>query len=273
MEVAVKSILVPVDLSEAADSVITTASLMAERVGATLEGIALRPIHVEIVAPDPIVAVTFPPADWNDTEFIGKARKAFEAKFAGRAGAKFHWRAGASIDDAGLGSLARVYDLCVIGRPSTTGAGPRMTTLESALFESGQPVLVAPPNAPTVIGENVIISWNCSTEQARATSAAMPVLRMAKSVTIVTIEGLTVPGPSGAQCRDWLAANGINAREYTMGNGGRKPGEVLITEAQKLGADLIVKGAYTQSRLRQMIFGGATSHLLSHSPLPMLMAR
>ena len=58
-----------------------------------------------------------------------------------------------------------------------------------------------------------------------------------------------------------------------MGNGGKKPGEVLLNEAKKLGADLIVKGAYTQSRLRQMIFGGATSYLLAHSPLPMLMAR
>ena len=59
----------------------------------------------------------------------------------------------------------------------------------------------------------------------------------------------------------------------TGNNGGRKPGEVLLAEADKLGADLIVKGAYTQSRLRQMIFGGATSHLLAHSHLPMIMAR
>ena len=148
-----------------------------------------------------------------------------------------------------------------------------MTTLESALFESGQPVLVAPPAPPAGLGENVLISWNCSTEQARTTACAMPILRKAKAVTILTIEGLTVPGPTGAQCRDWLAANGITARELSMGNGGKKPGEVLLNEAKKLGADLIVKGAYTQSRLRQMIFGGATSHLLAHSNLPMLKAR
>jgi hypothetical protein len=273
LEVAVKSILVPLDQNEAMTSALASATLLAQRVDAALEGVALRPIHVEIVAPDPIVAVTFPPADWNDTDFVAKARKSFEGHCAASQTTKFRWRAGPSIDDAGLGSLARVYDICVIGRPASSGSGPRMTTLESALFESGQPVLVAPPTAPKVLGENIVISWNCSTEQARATSAAMPVLKMAKSVTIVTIEGLTVPGPTGAQCRDWLAANGIQSREYAMGNGGRKPGEVLITEAQKLGADLIVKGAYTQSRLRQMIFGGATSHLLSHSPLPMIMAR
>ena len=267
-----KSILLPAEQGESIKPVLASAELLARVVDGIVEGAALRPIHVEIVAPDPIVAVTFPPADWNDAEFVAKARKAFEAHFAA-CGVRYRWRAGASIDDSGLGSLARVYDITVIGRPSGSGAGPRMTTLESALFESGQPVLVAPPNAPTVLGENVIVSWNCSTEQARATSCAMPILQKAKSVTILTIEGLTVPGPSGLQCRDWLAANGVTARELSIGNGGRKPGEVLLTEAKKLGADLIVKGAYTQSRLRQMIFGGATSHLLAHSPLPMLMAR
>ena len=267
-----KSILLPADDTPSIKSALASAELLARVVDGTVEGAALRPIHVEIVAPDPIVAVTFPPADWNDADFVAKARKMFEAHFAA-CGARYRWRAGASIDDAGLGSLARVYDVTVIGRPAGSGAGPRMTTLESALFESGQPVLVAPPAPPTALGENVLISWNCSTEQARTTACAMPILRKAKAVTILTIEGLTVPGPTGVQCRDWLAANGITARELSMGNGGKKPGEVLLNEAKKLGADLIVKGAYTQSRLRQMIFGGATSHLLAHSNLPMLMAR
>jgi nucleotide-binding universal stress UspA family protein len=268
-----KSILVPVDQGESSQSVLVTAGLLARRVDAGLEGVALRPIHVEIVAPDPIVAVTFPPADWNDAEFVAKARKAFEAQFAASDSPRFRWKAGPSIDDAGLGSLARVYDATIIGRPNSSGAGPRMTTFESVLFDSGQPVLVAPPASPTVLGDNILISWNCSTEQASATAAAMPILRKAKQVTILSIEGLAVPGPTGAQARDWLAANGIEAREITMGNGGRKPGEVLLAEAQKMGIDLIVKGAYTQSRLRQMIFGGATSHLLAHSTIPLLMAR
>lgn len=268
-----KSILVPVDQSEIMPSVMTSAALLARRFESLVEGTALRPVHVEIVAPDPIVAVTFPPADWNDTEFVGKVRSRFEGHFKDLSGLRYRWRAGPSIDDAELGSLARVYDATVIGRPSANGRGPRMTTLESALFESGQPILVAPPQAPATLGENILVSWNCSTEQAHATSAAMPLLKQAKAVTIMTIEGLTVAGPSGKEAQDWLAANGINAREVSLSTGGRKPGEVLLAEAQKMGADLIIKGAYTQSRLRQMIFGGATSHLLAHSTLPMLMAR
>ena len=268
-----KSILVPVDQSDSMASVLASTELLARRFESVAEGTALRPVHVEIVAPDPIVAVTFPPADWNDAEFVGASRNRFESHFKSLSGLRYRWRAGPSIDDAELGSLARVYDVTVIGRPAANGRGPRMTTLESALFESGQPILVAPPASPGSLGENVLISWNCSTEQARATAAAMPLLKQAKAVTIMTIEGLTVAGPSGAEAQNWLAANGVNSREVTITNHGRKPGEVLLAEAAKLGADLIIKGAYTQSRLRQMIFGGATSHLLSNSNLPMLMAR
>lgn len=268
-----KSILVPVDHSEMMPSVLACAQLLAQRFGSIVEATALRPVHVEIVAPDPIVAVTFPPADWNDAEFVGKSRARFEAHFKDVAGMRYRWRAGPSIDDAELGSLARVYDITVIGRPAANGRGPRMTTLESALFESGQPILVAPPTPPASMGENILVSWNCSTEQASATAAAMPILRQAKTVTIMTVEGLMVAGPSGVEAQNWLAANGINSREVKITNHGRKPGEVLLSEAAKLGADLIIKGAYTQSRLRQMIFGGATSHLLANSNLPMLMAR
>ncbi|MGE0768003.1 MAG: universal stress protein [Hyphomicrobiaceae bacterium] len=268
-----KSILVPVDQSDAMPSVMACASLLGQRFESIVEATALRPVHVEIVAPDPIVAVTFPPADWNDAEFVGKVRSRFESHFKDLSGLRYRWRAGASIDDAELGSLARVYDTTVVGRPGANGRGPRMTTLESALFESGQPVLVAPPTPPATMGENILVSWNCSTEQAHTTASAIPLMKLAKTVTILTIEGLTVAGPSGKEAQNWLVANGINARELSMGNEGRKPGEVLLAEAQKLGADLIIKGAYTQSRLRQMIFGGATSYLLAHSTLPMLMAR
>ena len=267
-----KSILVPCDESEAMASELACANLLASSLGSVVEGIALRPIHVEIVAPDPIVAVTFPPADWNDADFVAKARKGFEAHFAGSS-VKFRWRGGPSIDDAGLGSLARVYDITVIGRPNAGGAGPRMTTLESALFESGQPVLVAPPVAPAKMGENIVVSWNCSTEQASATASAIPLLRKAKTVTVITIEGLTVPGPSGAQCCDWLATHGIDAPEISMGNGGRKPGEVLLSEAEKLGADLIVVGNKGMTGARRFLLGSVPNKVSHHAPCSVFIAR
>jgi nucleotide-binding universal stress UspA family protein len=267
-----KTILVPCDQSDSMPSVLATADQLAAKFESLIEGIALRPVHVEIVAPDPIVAVTFPPADWNDGGYVAKAREGFDGYFTGRQAPRRRWKAGASVDDAGLGSLARVYDIAIVGRPTTDAAGPRMTTLEGMLFESGRPMLIAPPVAPKSFGDNIVISWNRSTEQARANADALPLLKLAKSVTVLTIEGITVPGPSGEQCCDWLAGHGINARELTLGLEGRKQGDALMQEATKLGADLIIKGAYTQSRLRHMIFGGATSHLLAHATVPVLMS-
>ena len=264
-----KSILVPVDQGEALASIMATARLLADRLKGSVSGVALRPMHVEIVAPDPIVAVTFPPADWDDSEFSAKARKAFEGAATG---SPFRWRAGPSVDDTTLGSLARVYDATVLGRPSTSGSGPRMTTLEAALFESGRPVVLAPPKVPAALGDIIAVSWNCSTEQSRATAFAMPLLVAAKAVHVIAVEGLSVPGPSAAQCVENLIANGVKATETSLPSRGRKPAEVLLEECNRIGADFLVKGAYTQSRLRQMIFGGATSHLLANSNIPMLMA-
>ncbi len=147
-----------------------------------------------------------------------------------------------------------------------------MVTLESALFDSGRPVLIAPPASPRSLGRNVLIAWNRSTEQARTTAFAMPLLRGAEKVTICTVEGGTVAGPSGEQLARSLQMNGIAAETITLPAGKRNAGEVILAKAEELGCDLVVKGAYTQSRLRQMIFGGATRHILAKATVPVLMA-
>jgi nucleotide-binding universal stress UspA family protein len=84
--------------------------------------------------------------------------------------------------------------------------------------------------------------------------------------------GQEAPGPSAAQATRHLQRNGFNAELMTVGLQGRSTGEAVLAAAQSLGCDLLVKGAYTQSRLRQMIFGGATRHILAHATLPVLMA-
>jgi nucleotide-binding universal stress UspA family protein len=145
-------------------------------------------------------------------------------------------------------------------------------TLESALFESGRPVLIAPPTSPRSLGSNVLIAWNRSTEQARAMAFAMPLLRLAERITILTVEGATVAGPSGVELARSLRMNGIIAEPLTVAAGKSSAGETILTKAAELGCDLVIKGAYTQSRLRQMIFGGTTRHILGNAKLPVLMA-
>jgi nucleotide-binding universal stress UspA family protein len=269
-----KSVLLPVDQNDQMPATLETARLLADVFGATIEGVALRPAFTDIVAPDPIVAVTIPPTDWNEAEFTRSVRQTFDAFAAQHPGghanaARFRWRGGAPIDDAALGSLGRVHDVTVIGRPG--GRGARMTAIESSLFDSGRPVLMAPPVAPATLGETILIHWNASIETACCILFAMPILRKARRVSFIAVEGAMVQGPSIKDAVGYLEANGITASDRTV-SGRNRAGEAILAEAAAIGADLLIKGAYTQSRLRQMIFGGATSHILAAAELPVFFA-
>ena len=269
-----KSVLLPVDQNEQMPSAFETARLAASLLDGVVEGAALTPVSTDIVAADSGSAVPSPSRDRNKAEYIRRLRQSFE-NYAKQhsiepAGAtRFRWRDGSVIQDAALGRLARVYDLTVLNRPGARGG--RMATLESVLFESGRPVLMAPPSPPKSFAQTVVIHWNASTEVSRAISMAMPILRKANRVIVLSVEGSMVPGPAGQEAVSYLQAYGIGATEKSISSRGQRPGAVLLAEARAQGADLLIKGAYTQSRLRQMIFGGATQHVLAAAELPVFL--
>ncbi|HWF95340.1 MAG TPA: universal stress protein [Xanthobacteraceae bacterium] len=276
-----KTILVPVEPHDSIQSVLETALLVGGKFEAHIEGFALRPAIGNVVTMDPVNSLTVVSLRENDLEIIKEARGIFESFMHGKqvpgadgAGASLSctWFDGATGGEDFVGNYGRVFDLIVLGRPAKGRQGPRMATLEAALFESGRPVLLAPPTPPRSIGEKILIAWNCSTEQARATAFAMPLLRKAARVIICTVEGATVAGPTGEQMARNLMRNGVPAESITVAPGQRRAGEVMLAQADALGCDLIVKGAYTQSRLRQMIFGGTTQHILTHATVPVLLA-
>ncbi len=144
--------------------------------------------------------------------------------------------------------------------------------MESALFDSGRPVLIAPQDAPKSIGNAVLIAWNGASESARAVAFALPFLHGAGDVLVLEVEGGSVLGPDAQDLRTYLTRHGISSQSKTVAQDGAETGQIILDEAAPFGADLIIKGAYTHSRLRQMIFGGATKHLLAASPMPVLMA-
>ncbi|MBX6370484.1 MAG: universal stress protein [Rhodospirillales bacterium] len=180
------------------------------------------------------------------------------------------WREEDGRQNAVTGSLGRVFDLIVVEQP-TKLASLAEATLEDALFESGRLVLMVPAGAPPVFGERICIAWNGSTETARTVALSMPFLLRAREVKVVSVESGFVPGPAGAELAANLARHGINVSSKHVQTK-NPPGETMLAEAQAVGADLMVKGAYTQSRLRQMIFGGATRHIINEAKIPVLMA-
>jgi nucleotide-binding universal stress UspA family protein len=276
-----KTILVPTEQSSSMHSALDTALLLAQKFDSYIEGFPLRPAVAELVAMDPDSGLTMVAVKENDAEMARQAHELFRSfmeqhhiPLAGETNAALScgWLETAPGGHDFVGSYGRVFDVIVLARPGDEWQSPSMVTLEAALFDSGRPVLIAPPSSPRSLAENVLIAWNRSTEQSRTTAFAMPLLKQAERITICTVEGGTVAGPSGEQLARSLQRNGITADAITLSPGKRSTGEVILAKADELGCDLIVKGAYTQSRLRQMIFGGATRHILAKATVPVLMA-
>jgi len=189
------------------------------------------------------------------------------------AGVCYGWLDNAPEGESFVGSYGRVFDVTVLTRPGVKTIGLHHRAVESGLFESGRPVLLAPPTPPARIATTVMVHWNSSTEQARTTALAMPLLHAAERVIVLNVVGgQGVPGPSAEQLLKHLRRNGIAAEPMSVALDGRNTGEAVLAAAKAQSCDLLVKGAYTQSRLRQWIFGGATSHILANAELPVLMA-
>lgn len=182
------------------------------------------------------------------------------------------WSEIEGVEGQVVGSHGRLFDLIVVGRDFGKPWLDWRVMIESALFESGRPVLLTPATLSKTFGENVVIAWNSSTETSRTVAYAMPLLTRARSVTVVSIEGWGVPGPGGEELALYLKRAGVPATALTVEAKGRSPGVTILEECVRSGADLLLKGAYTQSRLRQLIFGGATRHILAHAKIPVFMA-
>ena len=193
---------------------------------------------------------------------------------AGHTGPSASWREEDGRQNAIVGMTGRVYDMIVVEQPEKL-ASIAEATLEDALFESGRPVLMVPKTVPPTMGDVVAVAWNGSTETALTVALGMPFLLQARQVIVVTVgaQHMPEPGPSGEELARTLERHGLNVSLRTA-TGRQKPqGDSFLKEATAGGADLILKGAYTQSRIRQMIFGGATRHMIMESKIPMLMAR
>lgn len=165
----------------------------------------------------------------------------------------------------------RLSDLIVIGHARDDGDPFARATLDAALFESGRPVLIAGGQRVAVTGTRIAIAWNGSAEAARAVSSALPLLHHADTVRVYAVE-TEVTRESGDGLVAFLAWHGIAAAMGALPEDKGSIGETLLTAAAADRIDLLVLGAYTHSRLRQLILGGVTRHLIEHAPLPLLMA-
>lgn len=174
---------------------------------------------------------------------------------------------------------ARHHDLTVLGQHDPESSDPCAVSEmpDKAILTSGAPVLVVPyVGTFDTIGQRVMIAWKPYREAVRAMNDSMPFLETAKSALVLCADPNkgardTLPVP-GIDIGERLKRHGINARKETMNASGIGVGDLLLSRAADESIDLIVCGAYGRPRLRELMMGGVTQHLLRHMTVPALMS-
>lgn len=165
----------------------------------------------------------------------------------------------------------RLSDIILLPRPTASEIVAQRCA-DAAIFGTGRPTLLVGETLPAVMTDHVLIAWNGSLEASRAVFGAMPLLRLAKRITIFTALEY---GAEAVDLDDLAAAlreRGIHTPEVIFPSSGRSTGAALVMAAETQHATLIVMGAYTHSRMREAFLGGVTKHLLAHGPVPLLMS-
>lgn len=165
---------------------------------------------------------------------------------------------------------ARFFDLAVLGRSDRTINEPYSDTVEQVLIRSGRPILLAPAEPLGDIGRVVGIAWNGSPQSVRAAAAALPFLRAATTVLLITAGD--PENAEGSSAVEYLAWHGIAAElRRIAASSGRRTGTTLLDAAREAGADLLVMGAYGHAPWREQLFGGATHGAVRAMSLALLL--
>ena len=172
---------------------------------------------------------------------------------------------------AWVAQYGRFADLVLMGRGGPDDGAAE--TLEAALMDTGKPLLIAPATAPASLGKRIVIAWKDTPEAARAVSCALPFIGQADQVTIVTVlDDADAKDESGSRLLRALRWHNKAVEVRTLLRGSASAADVLHREAEALGADLMVMGGYSHSRLREVVFGGFTRRTLGSAGIPVLMA-
>ena len=170
-----------------------------------------------------------------------------------------------------VASLARMTDLTVVGRsPSSAGVGAEV--VEAAMMTTGRPVLIAASAGLGAFGKTVVIAWKDTQEAGRAVAAAMPFIEAAERVIIASVnESAGEMDDSCERLRKMLSWHNANVTTTILEPQNDSASDVLLAEAIKLGAGLLVMGGYGHNPLREAIFGGFTQQVVSSADIPVLM--
>ncbi len=275
---AIKDILVHVDNSKACPLRLTAATKFAQAWGAHLTGLYVVPRYqIPVYAEIPIGQEVIEEGMKAMWERADKCQETSE-ELVRDLGSSMEWRA---IEGDYLGVLtenARYADVVVLGQPNPDDEEDISAGfINKVILDSGRPNLIIPYIGTFhTIGEQILIAWNASREAARAVNDAMPLLEKANDVEVMSVNPEKQSVDEGdlpsADISQHLARHGVKVEARSTVAKDIDAGNLLISHAADIGADLIVMGAYGHSRFRETILGGVTRELLKHMTIPVLMS-
>jgi nucleotide-binding universal stress UspA family protein len=265
------------------------ACLLSKRLGAGVEGLSIKIDPTELMfrlgegvaasAIDDILKA----AERTSDEAAARAKATLEAaaKKAGipmlqglperaGAGAFTHTVQGPAIDV--LTAEVGLADLVVFGMPgdqSPVDLGPK---IEHVLMHLRRPVLIAGGIIAPSLGDKILVAYNGTVEGASALSRAAPIVATAKATEILHLSEHDDNKGATTSALRYVRQHGGNATVHERAPSGKGIGEDIAARAKETQADLIVMGGYGRSRLRELVLGGATRHLMLHAPVPVLLA-
>ncbi len=181
------------------------------------------------------------------------------------------WREVVGASSQTAAGYGRLADLIIAPRGDLEDDVENEAAFETALLHSGRPLLLAPPTPQEDFGDRIAIAWDGSAEAARAVGAALPLLAAADTVTAISVaEDGKTEAPLEELAR-YLSWHGIQADTRNVAQGSVTIGEALLGAVRHDSADLLVMGAYSHNRFRELVFGGATHYILDVSAMPVLM--
>lgn len=292
---AMTTVLVQVDSSSSGQSAVKAAFLAARKDGGHVVGVYVSPRSEQVTAETMALSrasIGMPGQDIQTALYNAErqggpeaqaARRCFE-DIAGTMGADILERPPnpghltacfAILEESGPDSFAeqgRIFDLVVVRQPRNDQDHRLRKTLRSVLFHAGRPVLVAPEASPATLGSRLLIAWNKSALSARAAAISRNFFKGVEEVGILTVASKGGAGPTAHDLSDYLAWHGLKARVIEADLGKDRIGDVMLREAERFGADLLVMGAYSLSPFRESLTGGVTDYVLNKAELPVLMS-
>ncbi len=166
---------------------------------------------------------------------------------------------------------ARLADLIVFGPLSESDKPGLAEAFEEALVESGRPVLLTAQVPPKNFARRIAVGWDGSATSARAVTAALPYLKKAEAIEILTVRRGPDDTADCSEVCEYLKLHGLASSERIVEAGTRSVGDVLLDAAASSGAGLLVMGGYGHSRLREMFIGGVTKRVVSQAELPLFL--